>query len=188
MSLTSITDEQVNDFTIAVNDNIQRGLADGTMTDDEANYLRRVLIHVQADPEHLNVLIGLIQGFKASCASSTASTSSTVSASLTANASSTTDASSTANSMEECNNITNFVNLNIQCGINVRITRDDEHRVKLLRDVLIRMRTDTTLLNAIINFRKSFMDLNACLVSINGTTSNAFLLQVVFRLQLFIRL
>ena len=57
---SSITDEQVIDFTIAVNDNIQRGLADGTMTDDEANYFRSVLIHIQADPEHLNDLSGFI--------------------------------------------------------------------------------------------------------------------------------
>ena len=88
MSSTSITDEQVNDVTIVVNDNIQSNLANGTMTDDEANYFCKVLIHVQADPEHLNALVGFIQGFKASCASSIASTSSTASASSTTSASS----------------------------------------------------------------------------------------------------
>ena len=69
----NITDELVNDFTISVNADIQRGLADGTMSDDEANFLFRTLMYIQADPEHLNVFIGFIQGFKASCASSTAS-------------------------------------------------------------------------------------------------------------------
>ena len=108
--------------------------------------------------------------------------SSTASTSLTA------DVSLTANSMEECNNITTFVNLNIQCGIDVLITGDNEHRIKLLRDVRIRMRNNTTLLNAVINFRKSFMYLNACVISIYGTNSNIFRLQLVFRLQLFIRL
>ena len=87
---------------------------------------------------------------------------------------STADASSTANSIEECNNITNFVNINIQYEINAGVIRDDDHYVKLIRNVLIRMRTDTVLLNAIINFRKSFLDLNASLVLIYGTTSNAF--------------
>ena len=87
MSSSSITDEQVNDFTIAVAADIQRGLVDGTMTDDEANFLYRMLIHFQADPEHLNVLIGFIQGFKASCPSSTASADVTsASTSSTANA------------------------------------------------------------------------------------------------------
>ena len=52
MTSSSITNEQVNYFTISVYDNIKRGLADGNMTDDEDNYLRKVLIHIQADPEH----------------------------------------------------------------------------------------------------------------------------------------
>ena len=87
---------------------------------------------------------------------------------------STADASSIANSIEECNNITNFVNLNIQYEINTGVIRNDDYYVKHIRNVLIRMRTDTVLLNAIINIRKSFLDLNAFLVSIYGTTSNAF--------------
>ena len=96
MSSSSITDEHVNEFTIVVNDKIQRGLADGTMTDDEANCLHRVLIHVQIDPEH-HVLTGFTQGFMASCASCASLIAST---SSTTNASSTADASSIANSME----------------------------------------------------------------------------------------
>ena len=79
MSSTSITDEHVNEFTIAVNSDIQRGLANSTMTDDKAIFLYRTIMYIQADPEHLNVLIGFIQGFKASCPSSTASVSSTAS-------------------------------------------------------------------------------------------------------------
>ena len=96
MSTPSITDEQVNEFTIVVNDNIQRGLADGTMSNDEVNFLNGILMYIQADPEHLNFLSGFIQGFKASCASSTVGTSATnASASSTTDASSTTSASST---------------------------------------------------------------------------------------------
>ena len=86
----------------------------------------------------------------------------------------TTAVSSTANSMEECNNITTFCNSNIQIEIDMRIKRKDDKNINLLRDVLIRMRTDTVLLNAVINFRKSFLDLNACLDSIYNTNLNAF--------------
>ena len=95
--------------------------------------------------------------------------------SSTANAPSTTSASSTANFMEEINNITDFININLQYTIDAGLSSGDEPHIKRLRDVLARMRTDTVLLNAIINFRKSFVDLNACLVSIHGTTSNVFL-------------
>ena len=35
MSSSNTSDEQVNYATLVVNDNIQRGLADGTMTEDE---------------------------------------------------------------------------------------------------------------------------------------------------------
>ena len=107
--------------------------------------------------------------------SSTANAPLTTSASMSINAPSTASTSSTANFMEEINNITDFVNINIQYTIDAGLNSGNEPHIKRLRDVLARMRTDTVLLNAIINFRKSFVDLNACLVSIYVTTSNAFL-------------
>ena len=106
---------------------------------------------------------------------STANAPLTTSASMSINAPSTASTSSTANFMEEINNITDFVNINIQYTIDAGLNSGDEPHIKRLRNVLTRMRTDTVLLNAIINFRKSFVDLNACLVSIYGTTSNSFL-------------
>ena len=76
--------------------------------------------------------------------------------------------------MEEIKNITDFVNINLQYTIDAGLSSDNEFHTKRLRDVIARMRTDTVLLNAIINFRKSFVDLNACLISIYGTTSSDF--------------
>ena len=101
----------------------------------------------------------------------------TTSASMNTNAPSTASTSSTANFNQEIKNITDFFNINLQYTIDAGLSSGDEPHTKRLRDVLARMQTDTVLQNAIINFRKSFVDLNACLVSIYGTTSNAFLKQ-----------
>ena len=56
------------------------------MSDDTAYYLRRLLIHIQANPEYLNFLTSYSKSFRDLCASSTASTSSTSDASSTADA------------------------------------------------------------------------------------------------------
>ena len=106
--------------------------------------------------------------------SSTANDPMTASTSMNASASSTVSTSTTANFMEEIKNITDFVNINLQYTIDAGLSSGNEPHTKRLRDVLARMRTNTVLLNAIINFRKSFVDLNACLVSIYGTTSSDF--------------
>ena len=145
MSSPSFADETFNTFIVIVNAINELDLATGTITEDEANFIRRMLIHIQADPEHLNVIIGFMQGFKASCASSTADASSTTNTSST---------STTVDRAERVNRVTTAFNDFIQCGL-ANKTMSDDH-ANILRDVLIQIRTDTVLLDTIISFGKSF--------------------------------
>ena len=155
-----ITNDIINNFAIILNVIIQIELVAGTMTEDEANFLRRVLIIIQDDPEYLNVISGFIQGFNASCASSTAGVSSTADSSSTI---------TTVERTERVNRVTTAFNDVIQCGL-VNKTMSDDH-ANILRDVLIQIRTDNVLLDIIIRFCKSFQV--SCASSNADPSSNA---------------
>ena len=77
MFSSNIPDEHINSVTIAVNANIQRMLADGTMSQDDADFLHRMLIRVQLYFQYLNFITSFDKSFWTTNASSTANASST---------------------------------------------------------------------------------------------------------------
>ena len=78
--------------------------------------------------------------------------------------------SSTITTEERVNNFINAINDIIQFRLEYKRMNEDEANV--LREMLIRIRTDTALLAAITNFNNSFLTLKANWDSINSYTSS----------------